>query len=128
MKTITLKKGDPCPNDGGELKPARVPSEEQRRRAEDRETRDPLPRDMDTASEKQRRELGALYRCQSCGYMTRFPLEDDDDEHAESGGGGGDSRTAGADASSGAAAGASGGERLPQAAASSSRRSGRTSD
>lgn len=127
MKTITLKRGDPCPVDGGELKPARVPSDEQRRRAEDREVREALPRDMDTATEKQRLELGALYRCQSCGYMTRFPLEDEGDEGAEGGGSGGDTRSA---SESGASASSTktDGERMPQAAGATTRRGSRTSE
>lgn len=65
--------GDPCPACGGELKPAPVPTEEQRARAEDREIREALPRHYDTASAKQIAELGTLYRCDSCRYAARVP-------------------------------------------------------
>lgn len=76
MKDIVLKRGDPCPSCGGELRAAVVPTDEQRRAAEDRETRSALPQGADTASEKQRRELGELFVCDRCGYETRFPLEE----------------------------------------------------
>ena len=67
-----LKPGDSCPNCQSALKPMLVPSAEQRKRADDRENREPLPPFYDTASEAQRAELGALYRCHTCGYTTRF--------------------------------------------------------
>src|SRR5262249_37028831 len=70
-----LKRGDACPNCAGELRAAVVPTADQRRLAEDREVRQPLPYGADTASEQQRDELGELFVCDRCGYKTRFPLE-----------------------------------------------------
>jgi hypothetical protein len=75
MKVTELKPGDACPACGGTFQPALVPSAEQRRRFEDHEIREPFPHHYDTASEAQRAELGALHRCDSCGYITRVPLE-----------------------------------------------------
>jgi hypothetical protein len=73
-----LKLGEPCPGCGGELKAARVPTDEQRRRFEDREQRQPLPANTDTMSAQGRTDHGALYRCHECGYAARFPLSDVD--------------------------------------------------
>jgi predicted RNA-binding Zn-ribbon protein involved in translation (DUF1610 family) len=121
-----LKRGDACPNCGGELKAARVPSEEQRRRAEDREFRDPLPPDMDNASEAQRRSLGELFRCQTCGYATRFAAESRDDREpqtsARAGAGGSGSADSEAATAEGASSAASSGTRRPGAGTSGSRR------
>jgi len=72
-----LAKGDPCPACHGELKPAYVPTPEEFARATDRENPIALPPRVDTATAEQRAELGALYRCQTCGYQARFR---DDDE------------------------------------------------
>lgn len=69
-----LKRGASCPNCNGDFKDALVPSAEQRRKATDRENPEPLPQAYDTASESVRAELGALARCTSCGYQTRFPI------------------------------------------------------
>lgn len=70
-----LSPGDRCPNCQGPFEPAPVPTAEQRKRAADRENREPVPPHYDTASEAERERLGALYRCTRCRYATRFPLE-----------------------------------------------------
>jgi RNase P subunit RPR2 len=75
MDPKPLTRGDACPNCEGALHPARVPSAEQRRRAEDRENREPLPPHFDTMSDADRTQHGARFRCQTCGYETRFPLD-----------------------------------------------------
>jgi hypothetical protein len=67
-----LQAGDPCPNCGGELRPARVPTAEQSAAARDRENPTSLDPSFDTASPAQRKQLGALYRCASCPYNARF--------------------------------------------------------
>jgi Zn ribbon nucleic-acid-binding protein len=69
-KTLTL--GDACPACSGELKPAFVPSDEQYRKAFDKENPIALPTGADTANADVRGELGALHRCVSCGYQARF--------------------------------------------------------
>lgn len=74
--TIELKPGDPCPACSGTLEPAPVPTDDQRAAADDRERRQPLPYRADTATVKQRQQLGALFVCNECGYKTRFPLEE----------------------------------------------------
>ena len=75
MEPITLTAGDPCPNCGGELAAARVGTDEQYRKAFDRENPVPLPANTDTASATVRAELGALQRCTDCGYQARFKDE-----------------------------------------------------
>lgn len=76
MKTpIELKKGDRCPNCGGEFMAAPTPTAEQRQRAADRENPEQLPPHFDSATDAQREQLGALYKCGSCGYKARLPLE-----------------------------------------------------
>ena len=50
MKAIELKRGDACPNCGGALKPARVPTAEEYRRAFDKENPIALPPSVDAAS------------------------------------------------------------------------------
>lgn len=60
----------PCPNCGGVLAAARVPSDKDHAKAFDRENPGTLPEGSDTASPEQRAELGDLYRC-ACGYKTR---------------------------------------------------------
>lgn len=72
MKTIELKRGDPCPRCGGFFKPARVPTDAEFAHAFDRENPGTLPENADTASPDQRAALGVLHRCPSCGYQTRF--------------------------------------------------------
>lgn len=79
MEPKKLKVGDPCPACHGELKAAYVPSDEEFRKAIDRENPQSLPPRADTATAETRAELGALYRCTSCGYQARFK----DDEAAE---------------------------------------------
>jgi ssDNA-binding Zn-finger/Zn-ribbon topoisomerase 1 len=71
--TKELKRGDPCPTCGGKLVKAPVPTEEQWRKATDRENPQALPPGLDNATPEQRAELGELHRCERCGYSTRFP-------------------------------------------------------
>lgn len=73
-KTIELARGDACPNDGGTLVRVQVPTAEQRRLAADRENPTPIPAHYDTASDTQRQQLGELFRCERCNYLTRFPF------------------------------------------------------
>lgn len=73
-----LKKGDRCPNCGGQFEEAQVPTAKERAAATNRDNPIDLPPHYDNASEDQRNELGALYRCERCGYKTRFPLEPKD--------------------------------------------------
>jgi len=74
-KTVQL--GDPCPACGGELRAAAVPTDEEYRKAFDKENPVALAPGMDTASPEVRVELGDLHRCVSCGYQTRFRPEND---------------------------------------------------
>lgn len=69
-----LRYGDPCPQCDGSFKAARVPTPAEFARAFDRENPGTLRTGSDTASPDQRAELGTLFRCQSCGYQTRFVL------------------------------------------------------
>jgi len=78
MAAKELQRGDPCPSCGAELLPALVPTDEQRRAAEDPEVRQVLPFGADTANDKQRKQLGALYFCPRCDYKARFPLTEVD--------------------------------------------------
>lgn len=75
MKAIELKRGDSCPACHGELKPAYVPTDDELRRATDRENPIALVAGADSATKQQREELGELHRCTNCGYVTRFPAE-----------------------------------------------------
>lgn len=75
MKVIDLKRGDACPRCGGSFKAARVPTDAEHAKAFDRENPTALPEFSDTASPDQRAELGALHRCMTCGYQTRFPVD-----------------------------------------------------
>ncbi len=75
MEPKVLKRGDACPACGGTLRPARVPSDDEYRKAFDRENPIALPPGSDTASPDQRADLGQLFRCQSCGYQHRFKDE-----------------------------------------------------
>lgn len=108
-KPKELQRGDACPTCGGELHAAYVPTEKEFARFTDRENPGHLPMGADTANPDQRADLGELFRCDRCGYQTRFPAED---QHAGDGssdragaasdsgngdtGGGGDRATAGA--------------------------------
>ncbi|PYQ92465.1 MAG: hypothetical protein DMG02_01310 [Acidobacteria bacterium] len=75
MKAIELKRGDACPNCGGALKPARVPTAEEYRRAFDKENPIALPPSVDAASPDQRAELGELFICEHNDYRARFASE-----------------------------------------------------
>jgi hypothetical protein len=68
-----LKRGDACPTCSGELQPAYVPTEKEFARFSDRDNPGHLPMGADTANPDQRADLGELFRCQRCGYATRFP-------------------------------------------------------
>lgn len=73
MKTpTTLAIGDSCPACSGELRAARVPTDDEFRKAFDKENPISLAPGTDTANADQRAELGALYRCTTCRYQTRF--------------------------------------------------------
>lgn len=74
-----LELGDPCPACGGELHAATVPTDEQYRKAFDRENPVSLQPGADTASPDVRAELGALHRCATCGYQARFKAKGDGD-------------------------------------------------
>lgn len=65
------KVGDECPACGSEMKKAPVPSDDERRRAEDREIRDSLPRHYDQANAHTIATQGTLYRCTRCRYASR---------------------------------------------------------
>lgn len=80
MPEVKLKRGDPCPSCGGDLKDARVPTEEQRAAATRRDDPIFLPVGYDTASADFRAEHGALARCPTCGYQTRLPIDDKNGE------------------------------------------------
>ena len=71
MDPKELKKGDPCPNCGGELKPLPAMSPEEHARAYGRESQEGRPEGVDTASPSQREALGELHKC-ACGYQARF--------------------------------------------------------
>lgn len=73
-KTLTL--GDACPACSGELRPAFVPSDDQYRKAFDKENPIALPAGADTANADVRAELGELHRCATCGYQHRFKPTD----------------------------------------------------
>lgn len=73
---LELNKGDACPACGGELRAARVPSDEEFHRAFDKENPVSLPPGADTAHPRDRAKLGDLFRCHDCGYTTRFAHED----------------------------------------------------
>lgn len=75
MEAKALKRGDDCPNCGGDLRALKVPSAEQWRKHIDREAPEPLPPSYDTATPDQRADLGELHLCHTCGYRTRFPVE-----------------------------------------------------
>jgi rubrerythrin len=70
-KKQTVKGGGACPHCGEELKAARVPTDEEYRKAFDRENPGTLPGGSDTASPDQREQLGPLFVCRHCGYNHR---------------------------------------------------------
>jgi hypothetical protein len=77
----TKKKADKltaCPNCGGELEAAAVPTDAQYNKAFDRENPTGLPPHFDTANPAQRAELGPLYRCVRCEYKHREAPSDAD--------------------------------------------------
>ncbi|OLB84956.1 MAG: hypothetical protein AUI15_33845 [Actinobacteria bacterium 13_2_20CM_2_66_6] len=71
-KELTL--GDPCPACGNELKDVPVPSDDEWRKAYDKENPIALQAGSDTASPDVRKQLGTLYRCVNprCRYQVRF--------------------------------------------------------
>ena len=69
------KAGDPCPQCDGELKPARVPTDEQRRQVENKESLSTYPPNTDTADKAFVEEHGALHICGGCGYQTRVKAD-----------------------------------------------------
>jgi rubredoxin len=75
MKPVELKRGDSCPACHGELKPAYVPTDDELRKALDKENPIVLPLGADNRTKEQRAELGELHRCGTCGYVTTFPAE-----------------------------------------------------
>jgi len=83
MKAKTLNRGDQCPNCGGELHAAPVPTDKEFARFTDRENPGHLQHGADTASPEQRAELGELFVCDRCGYKTRFPAESSSGEGGE---------------------------------------------
>jgi hypothetical protein len=80
-----LHRGDACPACGGVLEAARVPTDEEFRKAFDKENPVALPAHTDTAPPDVRNDRGELHICGRCGYKTRFPAEEN---------GGGDASTA----------------------------------
>jgi hypothetical protein len=75
MVTKAFTRGDPCTRCGGTMRPLRVPTDEEYRRAFDRESGAGLPEGVDTASPEQRAEFGDLYRCVDCRMDYRFSPE-----------------------------------------------------
>ena len=74
-KPKALDRGDACPNCGGELVAARVPTDDEYRKYFDRENPAAVPPFTDTANKDQREDLGELHICHDCGYQTRFAAE-----------------------------------------------------
>jgi len=62
---------DPCPACGDELRAVPAPSDAQRAAAAKPEATYVLPPTLDHAPTDPLAELGALYRCRSCGYQSR---------------------------------------------------------
>lgn len=74
------KAGDPCPQCGGALVPARQLSDEERARLTDRENPGHFGPNTDRGTKDQIAELGPLATCATCGYQTRFePAADQGD-------------------------------------------------
>jgi hypothetical protein len=72
------KQGDPCPACGGALRDVRAATDEERRRALDRENPINLGPNVDLAPPAQLEALGSLARCPECGYKTRYKPEPGD--------------------------------------------------
>lgn len=64
--------GDPCPQCGGAFKAARVPTDEQRKAVEDRDSLSAYPPNTDTAPAAFVEKRGLLHTCRDCGYQTRI--------------------------------------------------------
>lgn len=119
LKPKELQRGDACPTCGDDLHAAYVPTDKEFERFHDRENPGHLPFRADTANPDQRAELGELFRCDRCGYQTRFPAEHssgergasdrstETDDHGESGGA--DETTRGSSAATSGRAGATSG-------------------
>jgi DNA-directed RNA polymerase subunit RPC12/RpoP len=73
------RKGDPCPACGGELRDVRAATDEERRRALDKENPINLGPGVDVAPKEQIETLGPLARCADCGYKTRYKPEAGDE-------------------------------------------------
>src|SRR5436190_23245843 len=69
------KIGDTCPQCDGAFRQARIPTDEQRAAAANRENPTMLPPNTDTATTGQLEELGVLHTCRDCGYQTRIKLQ-----------------------------------------------------
>lgn len=77
--------GDPCPNCGGELVAARVPTDAEYSAATAKENPAAWPHGADTATPEKRAELGALHQCATCGYRTRIGATLDEQVDARDG-------------------------------------------
>ena len=66
------KKGDRCPQCGGELVEQRVATAEEYRGIIDKENPRPVPLNVDTMDPATVAELGTLAKCSTCRYQTRF--------------------------------------------------------
>lgn len=73
------KAGDRCPQCDAPFRKARVPTDEQRAAAGNRENPTVLPPNSDTATKEQIAELGVLHTCLGCNYQTRIREHEDED-------------------------------------------------
>lgn len=73
------KLGDPCPQCGGEFASARVPTAEERKKVEDRDSLTVYPPNTDTATQDHIDEFGVLHTCRDCHYVTRIKPEPEPD-------------------------------------------------